>query len=95
MRNELHNKCDRLHFRSARACGWGMDAGGVLDWPDVDLLLWARLPTVNFNSHSSTSCLLRAGQGAYHGKFGFETFSHRKAVFHQSSVRMLDVGPLR
>ena len=25
-----------------------------------------------------------SGMGAYHGREGFETFSHKKAVFHQS-----------
>lgn len=28
----------------------------------------------------------QSGMGAYHGKEGFETFSHKKAVFHQSRV---------
>jgi coniferyl-aldehyde dehydrogenase len=27
-----------------------------------------------------------SGMGAYHGREGFETFSHKKAVFRQSSI---------
>jgi aldehyde dehydrogenase (NAD+) len=34
-----------------------------------------------------------SGMGAYHGRTGFETFSHRKAVFHQSTL--IDSGKLR
>lgn len=34
-----------------------------------------------------------SGLGAYHGKWGFDTFSHRKAVFDQ--VTWVDPGKLR
>jgi coniferyl-aldehyde dehydrogenase len=32
-----------------------------------------------------------SGMGAYHGVEGFETFSHRKAVFHQSRLNAAGV----
>jgi hypothetical protein len=34
-----------------------------------------------------------SGMGSYHGKWGFDTFSHRKAVFDQ--ITYLDPGVLR
>jgi aldehyde dehydrogenase (NAD+) len=34
-----------------------------------------------------------SGMGAYHGKWGFDTFSHRRAVLHQSTL--IDNGPVR
>ncbi len=34
-----------------------------------------------------------SGMGAYHGKWGFDTFSHRRGVLHQTSL--IDNGPLR
>jgi hypothetical protein len=34
-----------------------------------------------------------SGMGSYHGKWGFDTFSHRRAVVRQS--RLVDTGPLR
>ena len=33
-----------------------------------------------------------SGLGAYHGKFGFEEFSHRKSVYSQLKK---DIGPLQ
>lgn len=34
-----------------------------------------------------------SGMGAYHGQWGFDTFSHKKAVFHQPTF--VDTGALR
>lgn len=45
------------------------------------------------NPHLPFGGVGNSGKGAYHGKFGFDTFSHRKAVFYQSTL--IDSGPLR
>lgn len=47
----------------------------------------------NANPHLPFGGVGNSGMGAYHGKFGFDTFSHRKAVFYQSTL--VDSGPLR
>ena len=36
-----------------------------------------------------------SGMGAYHGHDGFKTFSHAKAVFHQSKVNVAELAGLR
>jgi len=47
----------------------------------------------NINPHLPFGGVGTSGMGAYHGKWGFETFSHRRGVFHQATFP--DTGPIR
>lgn len=47
----------------------------------------------NINPHLPFGGVGTSGMGAYHGKWGFEAFSHRRAIFHQATFP--DLGPIR
>ena len=52
-----------------------------------DCLVHAAVPDLPFGGIGAS------GMGAYHGKWGFDTFTHAKAVFEQ--VTLVDPGVLR